>query len=253
MVFKAPRRLAAGMAAALLTLTLAACASTEASTDDGSDAGSGGEEVTLSLVAYSTPQAAYEKIIAAFQADRGGKNVKFKQSYGASGDQSRAVEAGLPADFVEFSLEPDMHRLVEAGIVAEDWNTDEYKGMVTDSVVVLVDPQGQPEGHQGLGRPDQAGRRGHHAQPVHLGRRPLERDGGLRRAARATASPRPTASSTSPTCSPTSPVQDDSARKSLQTFTGGKGDVLLSLRERGDLRPAEGRRTSTTSCPTRRS
>ena len=67
MVFKAPRRVAAATAAALLTLTLAACASTEASTDDGSDAGSGGEEVTLSLVAYSTPQAAYEKIIAAFQ------------------------------------------------------------------------------------------------------------------------------------------------------------------------------------------
>ena len=35
------------------------------------------------------------------------------------------------------------------------------------------------------------------------------------------------------------PVQDDSARKALQTFTGGKGDVLLVVRERRDLRPAE--------------
>ena len=60
----------------------------------------GGKEVTLSLVAYSTPQAAYEKIIAAFQKTDAGKNVKFTQSYGASGDQSRAVEAGLPADYV---------------------------------------------------------------------------------------------------------------------------------------------------------
>ena len=57
-------------------------------------------------MAYSTPQAAYEKIITAFQKTAAGKNVKFTQSYGASGDQSRAVESGLPADFVDFSLEP---------------------------------------------------------------------------------------------------------------------------------------------------
>ena len=32
------------------------------------------------------------------------------------------MEAGLPADVVEFSLEPDMTRLVDAGLVAADWN-----------------------------------------------------------------------------------------------------------------------------------
>jgi sulfate/thiosulfate transport system substrate-binding protein len=145
MVFKAPRRVAAATAAVLLTLSLAACASTEASTDD-SDAGSGGEEVTLSLVAYSTPQAAYEKIIAAFQETEAGQNVKFEQSYGASGDQSRAVEAGLPADFVMFSLEPDMTRLVDAGIVDASWSSDEHKGMITNSVVALVTREGNPDG-----------------------------------------------------------------------------------------------------------
>ncbi|HEX6936905.1 MAG TPA: extracellular solute-binding protein, partial [Actinomycetes bacterium] len=149
MVFKAPRRVAAATAAALLTLTLAACASTEASTDGGSGGDSGGEEVTLSLVAYSTPQAAYEKIIAAFQETEAGQNVKFEQSYGASGDQSRAVEAGLPADFVMFSLEPDMTRLVDAGIVDASWSSDESKGMITNSVVALVTRKGNPEGVQG--------------------------------------------------------------------------------------------------------
>src|SRR5215207_6462658 len=144
MLFKAPRRVAAGMATAMLTLTLAACASTEASTDDGSAAGSGGEEVTLSLVAYSTPQAAYEKIIAAFQETEAGQDVKFEQSYGASGDQSRAVEAGLPADFVMFSLEPDMTGLVDAS-----WSSDENKGVITNSVVALVTRKGNPEGVQG--------------------------------------------------------------------------------------------------------
>src|SRR6476661_4833524 len=82
------------------------------------------------LAACSTPQAAYEKLIAAFQKTDAGKNVKFTQSYGASGDQSRAVAAGLKADYVAFSLETDMTRLVDAGLVDASWNTDEHKGMV---------------------------------------------------------------------------------------------------------------------------
>ena len=41
----------------------------------------------------------------------------------------------------------------------------------------------QSEAHQGLGRPGQAGHPGDHAEPVHFGRRALERDGRLRRAA----------------------------------------------------------------------
>ena len=91
MVFKAARRTTVLVAAGLVSsLALAACASTDASTD-AAGASSGGKQVTLSLVAYSTPQAAYEKIIAAFQKTDAGKNVKFTQSYGASGDQSRAV------------------------------------------------------------------------------------------------------------------------------------------------------------------
>ena len=145
MVFKAARRTTVLVAAGLVSsLALAACASTDASTD-AAGASSGGKQVTLSLVAYSTPQAAYEKIIAAFQKTDAGKNVTFTQSYGASGDQSRAVAAGQPADFVAFSLEPDMTRLVKADLVAADWNADQYKGMVTDSVVVLVTRKGNPK------------------------------------------------------------------------------------------------------------
>ena len=112
------RLLAAGTVA---VFGLAACGGNAGGSSDQ-------EKVTLSLVAYSTPQAAYEKIIKAFQKTPAGKNVKFTQSYGASGDQSRAVEAGQPADIVAFSLEPDMTRLVKAGIVAADWNTDAVQG-----------------------------------------------------------------------------------------------------------------------------
>ena len=100
----------------------------------------------LTLVAYSTPKAAYDAIIPLFQATPAGQGVQFESSYGASGDQSRAVEAGLPADVVAFSLAPDITRLVKDGMVASTWNSNQYKGMVTDSVVVFVVRKGNPKG-----------------------------------------------------------------------------------------------------------
>src|SRR5581483_6887398 len=75
-----------------------------------------------------------------------GKGASFTTSFGASGDQSRAVEAGQPADVVEFSLEPDMQRLVDAGIVPADWNQNRYHGFVTDSVVTFIVRKGNPKG-----------------------------------------------------------------------------------------------------------
>src|SRR5438067_2570995 len=100
---------------------------------------------TLSLVAYSTPKDAYGKIIPGFQATPAGKNVSFNQSYGASGDQARAVAAGLSADLVALSLAPDVTTLVKKGIVPSNWNKNPYHGMVTDSVVVFVVRDGNPK------------------------------------------------------------------------------------------------------------
>src|SRR4051794_24964408 len=126
-------------AGSIAVFGLAACGSNAGGSSDA-------EKVTLSLVAYSTPQEAYEQIIKAFQKTSDGENVEFTTSFGGSGDQSRAVEAGQPADVVAFSLEPDMTRLVKAGMVADDWNSDEHKGMVTDSVVVIATREGNPKG-----------------------------------------------------------------------------------------------------------
>ena len=120
----------------LVVLGVAACGGSSDSS------GSGG---TLSLVAYSTPQEAYEEIIPAFKKTADGKDVSFKQSYGASGDQARAVEAGLNADVVALSLAPDVDKLVEANKVAADWNKDKYDGFVTNSVVVFAIRKGNPK------------------------------------------------------------------------------------------------------------
>src|SRR3954454_15317855 len=58
---------------------------------------------SLRLVAYSTPREAYAELIKGFNATPAGKDTSFSQSYGASGEQQRAVRAGLKADIVTFS------------------------------------------------------------------------------------------------------------------------------------------------------
>ncbi|MDQ1747407.1 MAG: sulfate/thiosulfate transport system substrate-binding protein [Frankiaceae bacterium] len=108
-------------------------------------AGASTSSHSVNLVAYSTPQKAYADLVAAFKATAAGKGSSFAQSFGASGAQSRAVIAGQPADVVAFSLEPDLTKLVKAGLVAPGWNANPYHGMVTDSVVVLVVRKGNPK------------------------------------------------------------------------------------------------------------
>ena len=98
------------------------------------------------------------------QRHREGEGVTFETSYGASGDQSRAVEAGADADVVHFSLEPDVTRLVDEGLVAEDWKDNETKGIATSSVVVFVVREGNPEDIETWDDLVEAGRRDHHAR-----------------------------------------------------------------------------------------
>ncbi len=136
-----PRSVASTAAAAAALLLAAGCAASTSTTSSG---GGGGHE--LNLVAYSTPQKAYTELISEFTATADGKGASFHQSYGASGAQSRAVLAGQPADVVEFSLQTDITKLVDAGLVAKDWNSGPHQGMVTDSVVVLVVRKGNPKG-----------------------------------------------------------------------------------------------------------
>jgi sulfate transport system substrate-binding protein len=96
-------------------------------------------------VAYSTPQGAFEKLIPAFQASSVGKGVSFSQSYGPSGEQSRAVANGLSADVVNLSLAPDVEKLVKAGLVSPSWNQNATHGFVTNSVAVIIVRKGNPK------------------------------------------------------------------------------------------------------------
>src|SRR5438045_7841514 len=107
---------------------------------------------SVDLVAYSTPKDAYGKIISAFQGTSAGSGVGFTQSYGASGDQARAVAAGQPADLVALSLEPDVNVLVQKHVVPKNWRSaNRYHGVVSDSVVVFVVRNGNPKHITGWG------------------------------------------------------------------------------------------------------
>jgi sulfate/thiosulfate-binding protein len=193
----------------------------------GGDGSGGGDGAKLTLVAYSTPREVYEELIPAFAKTKQGSGVSFDQSYASSGEQSRAVESGLPADVVAFSLEPDVTRLVEAHLVAPDWADDPHKGMVSNSVVVLAVRKGNPKGIKGwndLVRDDvevitpnpftSGGARWNvmaaYGAQLEDGKSKAEAIAYLRKLFHNV------------------PVQDKSARESLQTFAGGKGDVLIA-------------------------
>ncbi len=104
---------------------------------------------TLILAAYSVPSAAYAEIIPLFTKQwlaKTGQTVTFQTSYQGSGAQSRAVIGGLEADVVALSLETDMTKIAQAGLITHDWKANPYHGFVTDSVVVLAVRKDNPQG-----------------------------------------------------------------------------------------------------------
>ena len=213
--------------ALILAAVAAGCGGAADTKDAPKAASSGGGGAKLALVAYSTPQVVYDEVIPAFARTAAGRGVSFSQSYGASGDQSRAVEAGQKADIVAFSLAPDVNRLVKAGLVADNWASTPTKGMVSNSVVVFVVRAGNPKNVQTWDdlvsgdvevitpNPFTSGGAqwnlmAAYGAQLKQGKTEDEAVEYLRQLLTNT------------------PVQDKSAREALQTFSAGKGDVLLA-------------------------
>jgi sulfate/thiosulfate-binding protein len=228
-------RLALAMAA-LVALVAAGCGGSSSDSGGGDGDGGGGN---LTLVAYSTPEEAYRELIPAFNKTPEGEGVGFDQSYASSGEQSRAVEGGLPADVVEFSLEPDVTRLVDAGLVDTDWNKNQYKGMVTDSVVVFMVRKGNPKnikdwddlvtGDVEVLEPNPFTSGGAKWNIMAAYGAQLEQGKSPEQAKQYLAD-----------LFENVPVLDKSARESLQTFSSGKGDVLLGYENEAILAQQQG-------------
>jgi sulfate/thiosulfate-binding protein len=140
-------KISRALVATALVVVAAGCggASDEVGGGAAAPASADGETTNLSLVAYAVPKVGFDKVIPLFQQTPEGAGVTFSQSYGASGDQSRKVENGLETDVVNFSVEPDVTRLVKAGLVDENWNANEYRGIPFGSVVTIVTRQGNPK------------------------------------------------------------------------------------------------------------
>jgi sulfate transport system substrate-binding protein len=216
--------LAALAVVALMGVT--ACGGASDSTSGGGSSAKGSK--SLSLVAYSTPEVVYDEIEPMFQKTGAGEGVGFKSSFGASGEQSRAVASGLKADVVSFSLEPDMTRLVKAGLVDKNWASTPSKGLVTTSVVTFIVRKGNPKhiktwddllkpGVQVLTpNPFTSGA----AKWNLLGAYGAKSDGGK--------NPQAGLAYLKDLLTKHVKVQDKSGRDALNTFTSGTGDVLLS-------------------------
>jgi sulfate transport system substrate-binding protein len=212
-------------AVALVALVAAGCGGAS-DTKGGSSSSGGGEK--LSLVAYSTPQVVYDELQPRFAATGAGEGTSFSSSYGASGDQSRAVESGLPADVVAFSLAPDVTRLVKANLVSSDWTSEPHKGMVTDSVTTFVVRKGNPKNIHTWADLLKPGVQVLTPNPFTSGGARWNIMAAYGAQLKQGKTPDQALAYLKELFTKHVPVQDKSARDALQTFTGGKGDVLLS-------------------------
>ncbi len=150
---------------ATLSVAIAACggnsASNSTSSNSASPVANQSKDVELTLVGYAVPKAAHDAIIPKFvqqwQKEKG-QNVTFKQSYGGSGAQTRAVIDGLEADVAHLALAADTEKLVKAGLVNSDWTTKvPNNGTVAKTVAAIIVRPGNPKNiksFQDLTRPD---------------------------------------------------------------------------------------------------
>lgn len=197
------------------------------------------QPVRLTLVAYSTPRDAFAELIKAFQATPAGAGVTFDESYGGSGEQSRAVLAGLPADVVAFSLEPDIARLVDGGLVASTWNQNPTGGMITRSVVVFIVRKGNPKHITGWSDLVKPGIEVITPNPFTSGGARWNIAAAYGAQLKAGRTPDQAAAYLQALFSHIT-VQDKSAREALQTFVGGKGDVMLAYESEAFLAQHKG-------------
>ena len=198
-------------------------------------------DTELRLVAYSTPREAYAQLIPMFQKTAAGKDVSFSQSYGASGEQARAVKAGLKADLVALSLAPDVDELVKAGLVVQGLEEQPYKGMVTDSLVVFVLRDGNPKKIRTWTDLLKPGVEVVTPNPFTSGGARwniMAAYGAWRREGKTDKQ----AQANLLKLFKNVVVQDKSARDSLNTFMSGKGDVLLAYENEALFSEAEGPR-----------
>ncbi len=138
----------------VLSVALAACSggtgsNSSTETPAASPVAASKDNVELTLVSFAVTKAAHEAIIPKF-VERWKKDhnqtVVFKQSYGGSGSQTRAVIDGLEADVVHLALAGDTSKIEKAGLIQPGWEKKvPNNGIVSKSVAALVTRPGNPK------------------------------------------------------------------------------------------------------------
>ncbi len=222
------RVITSAVVVAIAATAIAACGGSSDSSDSATAASGGSSTAKLALVGYSTPQEAYDAIIPGFQKTAGGKGVTFSESFGPSGDQSRAVDAGQPADVVAFSLAPDITRLVDDKLVSADWDRGPDKGIVTDSVAAIVVRKGNPKHIKTWDDLIKPGVQVLTPNPFTSGSARWNIMAAYGAQLKQGKSKPQALAYLNTLLTKHVPVQDSSARNALNTFLAGKGDALIS-------------------------
>jgi sulfate transport system substrate-binding protein len=223
-------RLALGGALILTTAAVAGCGGSSdvaSSSGSGSSASSSSGSATLNLVGYSTPQKAYDALQAAFAKTSAGKGVGFTDSFGASGSQARAVASGQSADVVAFSTTPDMDKVVQAGDVASGWADNPEHGFSSDSVVALIVRKDNPKHITGWSDLLKPGIQVVTANPSTSGSARWNILAAYGAQLKQGKTPAQALAYVRTLIIKHVVVQDASGADALQTFLGGKGDVLI--------------------------
>jgi sulfate/thiosulfate transport system substrate-binding protein len=220
------RRTPFAVAAVIAAVAVAGCGGASDSSGGGAATASSGP--TLALVAYSTPQGVYDQLIPAFAKTSAGRGVRFNESFGASGEQSRAVASGQPADVVAFSLAPDVDKLVKAGLVAGDWTAAPHRGFVSDSVAVLMVRKGNPKHIETWADLLRPGVQVLTPNPFTSGGAKWNLLAAYGAQLKEGRSPAEALAYVRTLLTQHVKVQDKSGRESVQDFLGGNGDVAIS-------------------------
>ncbi|BAY98050.1 thiosulfate-binding protein [Tolypothrix tenuis PCC 7101] len=139
----------------MLSVALAACSggsnnNSATETPAASNVAANKQNVELTLVSFAVTKAAHEAIIPKFVEkwkQEHNQTVTFKQSYGGSGSQTRAVIDGLEADVVHLALAGDTQKIEKAGLIQPGWEKEvPNNGIVSKSVAALVTRPGNPKG-----------------------------------------------------------------------------------------------------------
>lgn len=125
--------------------------SSSAASPSASPAAAKGGTVKLTIGGYSILKDSFADLIPLFQKewkDKTGQTVEFDESYQASGSQATAIIQGLEADIAPLSLEGDIKKIVDKGLITNDWKSKPHGGMITNSIAAIGVREGNPKGIQ---------------------------------------------------------------------------------------------------------